>query len=115
MRERRYEFSKETKIKAWHRCGGICECGCGVKITQGDGPEYHHRYLPATDPRSTTADNCQVLRKRCHRVVTDTETTPRRSKRKRTFEKRIGARDKGGGFRKPPPGYNPWTRRIESE
>ena len=113
MRERRYEFSKEVKIQAWMRSGGVCECGCGVKIIAGDGPEYNHRYRPATDPNSATLDNCQVLRRRCHRVVTDTETTPKRAKGKRNFEKRINARNKTGGFQKPPPGYNAWTRRIE--
>lgn len=100
MRQRRYEFSKKTKLEAWLRSKGICECGCGMKIEHGNGPEYNHRYKPATEPGSDTLDNCQVLRKRpCHRLITDKETIPMQAKQKRTFEKRINARDKRGGFK----------------
>jgi hypothetical protein len=114
MRQRRYEFSKETKLLAWERSGGRCECGCGEKIYGGNGPDYHHRYLPATEPGSNTLDNCQVLRRTpCHRLVTDEETTPTRAKSKRVHAKHINARDKKRGFRKPPPGYNAWTRQID--
>ena len=99
MRERRYNFSDETKRQAWARCGGLCE-GCGNPIRAGNGPEYNHQYLPATEPGSNTLDNCQVLCSRpCHRVITDTETTPKRAKAKRVLDKRINARSKRGGFR----------------
>lgn len=100
MRQRRYEFSKDVKLKAWLRSNGVCECGCGNRIEHGNGPEYHHRYLPATDPGSDSLDNCQVLRKRpCHDLITHTETIPMQAKQKRTLEKRINARSKRGGFR----------------
>lgn len=99
MRERRYEFSAETKRNAWKRCGGRCE-HCGNEIRSGNGPDYHHRYKPATEPGSNDLDNCQVLCSRpCHRSITDTETTPKRAKAKRVLDKRIGARTKRQGFR----------------
>lgn len=115
MIERRYNFSVETKRQAWARCGGKCE-NCGNPIRDGNGPEYHHQYLPATEPGSDTLDNCQVLCFRpCHRVITDTETTPKRAKAKRVLDKRIGLRKTDRPFRTPPPGYDPWRRRMRDE
>jgi len=55
----RREFQKSVKIAAWQRSGGVCECGCGVKIVAGDGPEYDHR-LEATLGGEPTLDNCVV-------------------------------------------------------
>ena len=80
----RYEFSKALKLAAWERCGGICECGCGEKIEVGNGPNYHHAYLPATERGSNTLDNCEVLRQRpCHALVTAKETRPMQDKSRR--------------------------------
>lgn len=42
MSTQRREFPKKVKLEAWLRSKGICECGCGVKIVPGDGPEYDH-------------------------------------------------------------------------
>lgn len=92
MSRTRKEFSKAVKLQAWQRSGGICECGCGVKIIPGDGPEYHHR-TEDTIGGEPTLENCRVLRKRCH----DAETKKRRpeiDKTRSTFEKRINARPK---------------------
>jgi hypothetical protein len=95
----RHEFSKRVKLDAFMRCGGKCE-RCGTVIRHGNGPEYHHKYKPATEPGSDTLDNCEVLcKKPCHFTITRTETIPRQAKDRRVFEKRIGARDKKGwGF-----------------
>ena len=115
MRERRYNFTDDTKREAWARCGGVCE-GCGNPIRAGNGPEYHHRYKPATEPGSNELDNCQVLCDRpCHRVITDTETTPKRAKAKRVADKRLGLRKTDRPFRRPPDGYDPWRRRMRDE
>jgi hypothetical protein len=62
-RARRYEFDKETKTAAWERCGGRCEM-CGNPIRDGNGPDYHHKYKPATEPGANMLDNCEVLCKR---------------------------------------------------
>ena len=114
MRQRRYEFSKQVRLSAWIRCQGHCECGCGMRIEVGNGPSYHHAWKPATEPGSDTLENCLVLRETpCHKAITAEETIPMQAKQKRTLEKRIRARDKRRSFPTPPPGYNPWTRRVE--
>lgn len=86
----RKEFSKRVKLAAWLRCGGICECGCGVKIISGDGPEYHHadEDFFGGEP---TLENCRVLRRRCHDAISK-KRRPAIDKTRRTFEKRINAR-----------------------
>lgn len=89
---KRQEFSKQTKLAAWQRAGGHCECGCGQKIIAGDGPEYDHR-LEARLGGDASLENCVVLRKRCHAAKTS-ERRPEIDKVRRGFEKRIGARKK---------------------
>lgn len=85
---KRAEFSKQTKLEAWKRCGGFCECGCGLKIL--GVPEYDH-IIPAAIGGSNDLDNCQVLMKKHHRDKTD-EDVPAISKSQRIYEKRAGLR-----------------------
>lgn len=115
MRQKRYEFSDNIKAQAMLRAKGHCE-DCGAKIVLGNGPEYHHRYLPATEPGSNTLDNCQVLCNRpCHKKITATETIPKQAKDKRVYAKSIGLRKSKRGFRKPPKNYDPWTRTMRND
>jgi len=93
------EFPKAVKLAAWQRSGGICECGCGVKIIAGDGPQYDHR-LEATLGGEPTLENCVVLRTRCHAAKTS-ERRPEIDKTRRGFEKRINARPKRSKLSKP--------------
>lgn len=93
----RREFSKKVRIAAWERSGGHCE-KCTAKIYGGNGPHYDH-VLPDALGGEPTLDNCQVLCKTCHGGKTSGEDVPRIAKAKRGHEKRIGARDKRGGFR----------------
>ena len=86
----RREFSKKVKLAAWLRCGGVCECGCGVKIISGDGPEYDH-IIEDTLGGEPTLENCMVMRLRCHKAKTG-KRRPEIDKTNRTFEKRIKAR-----------------------
>ena len=111
-RAQRAEFSKATKLEAWTRAQGRCECGCGLKIV--GRPEYHHR-IEAAVGGDASLGNCQVLDPKCHRRITSEETVPAVTRAKRIEEKRLGLRPKGRWFRKPPAGYNAWTRRMEGE
>lgn len=108
----RQEFTKNTKRAAWERSGGICQCGCGQRITT---PEYDHWPVPAALGGSNALNNCRVLDKRCHRKLTAEHDTPRVKKATRVFEKRINAREKRRGFPKPPKGYDPWTRSMRND
>jgi 5-methylcytosine-specific restriction protein A len=95
----RDEFSKKTKIQAWQRCGGRCECGCNQKIL--GTPEYHHRLACALGG-SNEFENCVVMSKRCHRLITHGDGLDGNSaidKSQRILEKRAGVRTKRGGFR----------------
>ncbi|MCH9751089.1 MAG: hypothetical protein K0U61_02620, partial [Alphaproteobacteria bacterium] len=90
--EKRAEFSKETKRKAWDRSKGICECGCGVKIVDGDGPEYDHE-LECFLGGDNSLENCRVLRLRCHKQKTRLRRLEL-DKTRRGLEKRLNLRTK---------------------
>lgn len=100
----RAEFSKATKLAAWERCGGRCECGCGLKIL--GRPEYHHR-VPAALGGSNELENCAVYSVKCHRLQTSETDVPEISKSQRIFEKRIGLRKSRRPF---PQRVNPWGK-----
>ena len=104
----RLEFTKKTKLAAWQRCGGICECGCGVAIRTGDGPEYDH-IIEDTIAGGNGLENCRVMRKRCHAAKT-AERRPEIDKTRRGFEKRIGARERRSKLRKPSGYIYDWSR-----
>lgn len=105
----RREFSKVVKLAAWDRCQGRCEC-CGQKIV--GTPEYDHA-LEDYVGGLNSLENCRVLSKKCHRLKT-AESRPEIDKTRRIVEKAAGAR-KSRGFRKSPPGYDPWHRRMRDE
>ena len=107
----RREFPPKVKVAAFERAKGRCEC-CRVVIRPGNGPEYDHR-VPDAVGGEPTLENCEVLCRNCHGAKTATGDIPAIAKTKRIRRKHINADDKRGKFRKPPPGYNAWTRRIE--
>lgn len=98
----RAEFSKSTKLQAWDRCKGRCECGCGLTII--GTPEYDH-IVPAAIGGTNALDNCRVLMKKHHRDKTDKDV-PEIAKSQRIYEKRIGARTK----RAWPKARDPWGK-----
>ena len=112
MRAKRAEFTKQTKLDAWLRAGGRCECGCGLKIV--GTPEYHH-IIEAAVGGDASLENCVVMDPKCHRRLTREETVPAVTRAKRLEEKRLGLRVKRGGFRKPPAGYDPWRRTMRED
>jgi 5-methylcytosine-specific restriction enzyme A len=98
----RREFTKSTKLAAWDRCGGRCEC-CGVKIIS---PEYDH-IVPWAVSRDGGLSNCMVLDKKCHRLKTSEKDVPQISKSVRVFEKRVGVRKTRRPFQNRP---DPWGK-----
>lgn len=85
---RNAEFSQAVRKAAWERSGGICECGCGVKIVTGDGPEFHHRVEDWLGGESTL-ENCWCVRQRCHKRLTK-ERAPVLAKVRRLEKERKG-------------------------
>jgi 5-methylcytosine-specific restriction endonuclease McrA len=86
----RAEFSKSTRLQAFSRCGGNCEQCLQKLITP---PDYHH-IIEAAIGGSNDLENCKVLCRKCHRVITSTESIPQVSRSTRIFEKRAGVRTK---------------------
>ena len=105
----RQEFSKSTKLQAWLRCGGFCECGCMLKITMA---EYDHWPIPAALNGPNTLDNCRVLRRKCHRRITAEHDIPAISKSQRIYEKQAGLRKTKRPFPKRPKSHQ-WGRRPD--
>ena len=101
-------FSKTTKIAAFERAKGHCECGCGVKILAGE-VEYDHRIEVALDGNNSL-ENCVVLRSKCHRSKTSARAAPV-AKSKRIAEKNMGLRK----TLRPLPGSkaSPWKRKMD--
>ena len=64
----RAEFSKRTKLEAFKRSGGRCE-QCTARLGPGN-TEYHHD-RECTFDGSDTIDNCIVLCRVCHRIITN--------------------------------------------
>lgn len=111
-RAKRSEFSEKTKLAAFERAAGKCECGCGKPLLR---PEYHH-IVPAflEGEGSNDLSNCKCINRTCHEKETALQR-PEITRTKRLEKKRLGLLPKRRGFAKPPPRYNPWTRRIEGE
>lgn len=98
-------------MKAWERCAGHCEA-CGGKLYPGRF-QYDHIIADGLGG-AATLENCKVLCDACHGEKTHRHDRPIMAKADRIKKKHIGAKAKGRGFPKPPPGYSHWTRRIET-
>lgn len=107
---KRAEFSKQTKLQAWDRCGGRCECGCRLKVI--GTPIYDHYPIPAALGGPATLDNCRVLDPKCNRRITYGHDIPAIAKSQRGFEKRIGVRKTKRPF---PKRRDPWGKQERGE
>ena len=106
----RAEFSLATKIAAYERADGICECGCGQPFGEHpkERPEYHHR-VEAALGGGNDLENCRCVRVDCHLKITASVSAPRvakvrREKKRRkgwSAKKRLIPGSKGTGIRKP--------------
>lgn len=109
----RNEFSSQVRKDAWKRCSGRCEePGCGVKLQVGKF-QFDHIKPDGLDGEPTL-ENCAVLCTAHHHKKTVEIDRPIMQKADNIRDKHFGLGEKKRGFGKPPPGYNPWTRRIET-
>lgn len=88
MSASRQEFTKKTKLAAFARAGGRCECGCGKKLMPGD-VEYDHITAAALGG-DNSLENCRVLSRACHRAKTNGDVAAI-AKSNRNRAKHIGA------------------------
>ncbi len=123
MYKSRAEFSTATKLKAWQRAGGPddprCECGCGLSISTSDRAEYHHIEeaesgdTPERRAYLRSLENCQCLRRSCHKRITKTLTMPKIVKSRRQRASKANARRKPS---RPMPGSrdSKWKKTVNN-
>lgn len=113
-------FSKPTKRAALWRSGGKCEAvgpmyglpdGHRCNADLGYGVEFDHIVLHANS-KDNSLGNCAAVCVKCHKWKTARHDTPLAAKTLRQQDKGSGIR-KPSSFPKPPPGYDPWKRRMK--
>ena len=109
---RRKEFSKALKARRFEHCGGKCEmCGTKLRPAQFD---YHH-VREAALLGDNLWENCLVVCKSCHKVLTKTRA-PILAKVKRVYEKHVGIKKSTGWNKKLKKGVNGVVRdRVTGE
>jgi len=116
----RREFSNRQKaqiaLRATNAAGRVTCEGCGLVL--GRKPYEIDHTIPEglliyrREP--LTIEEGQLLGKECcHRGGKTAKDVGDIARAVRREAKHLGIK-KPGGFRKPPPGYNYWTRRIET-
>jgi 5-methylcytosine-specific restriction protein A len=98
----RVEFSKTTKVAAWNRAGGRCQCQCGCRISLHGKVAHYDHIDPETFSHDASLGNCQVLCVSCHDHKTNKHDKPTIAK-----SNRIRARHAGI---KPDPTIRAWRK-----
>lgn len=93
----RTEFSRRTKVDAFTRADGRCEC-CGARLSVGKF-EYDH-IVSCSLGGDNSLDNCRVICRPCHKIKTRDDIRKTR-KADRVKAAHIGAKKRKG---KPMPG-----------
>lgn len=106
----RRSLSPLQRLKVFEAAGGVCHL-CELRIQVGQPWDVEH-VRPLALLGDDDAANMRPAHKDCHATKTKADAASW-SKAKRMKAKHLGIK-KPGGFRKPPPGYNAWTRRIET-
>ncbi len=102
IRQRRNNFTSETKRLAFRRSGGICEChllaragikgfsidGCGRPL--GVGNTFYEHVDPSAISQRNDLDNAAVLVKTCWLLKTATHDLPTIAKSNRTQDRARG-------------------------
>lgn len=68
----RAEFTQKTKLAAWQRAAGFCECGCGRPFGKNpkERPHYDH-IIPDALGGDNSLENCACIRVDCHSIKTN--------------------------------------------
>ena len=105
----RRSLSPLQRLKVFEAAGGRCHL-CELRIQVGDKWDVEHVRPLALDGADDAA-NMRPAHKDCHATKTKADAAAW-SKAKRMKAKHLRIK-KPSAWRKPPPGYNAWTRRIE--
>lgn len=105
----RKPMSPMQRLRIFETHHGIC-CLCDRKIQAGEKWIIEHP-LALGLGGADTDENKRPAHEDCRRIK-DKIDVPAIAKAKRMKARHIGIK-KPSRFPKPPPGYNPWTRRIE--
>lgn len=100
-----------VRLRIFEREGGICHLS-GRKITPSDAWDLDHKIALCNGGEHRESNLFPALRAK-HREKT-AQDVAEKSKVARIRAKHLGLKPKGRGFRKPPEGYNVWTRRFET-
>lgn len=115
----RREFTKPTMREALRRSGKRCEglgtmyglpAGLRCNADLAYGVQFDHIILDANS-KDNSLENCAAVCIKCHKWKTAKHDTPLAAKTLRQQDKASGIA-KPRGFPKPPPGYDPWKRRM---
>jgi 5-methylcytosine-specific restriction protein A len=106
----RRSLSPMQRLKVFEAAYGRCHL-CEQRIQVGDKWDVEH-VRPLALLGDDDQSNMRPAHKDCHKTKTKADAASW-SKAKRIKAKLLGIK-KPSTFRKPPPGYNPWTRRIET-
>ena len=105
----RRKISPMQRLKVFEAAGGRCHL-CDRRIQVGQPWDVEH-VRPLALLGDDDQSNMRPAHKDCHATKTKADAASW-SKAKRCAAKHNGIR-KPSTWRKPPPGYNAWTRRIE--
>lgn len=106
----RRAMSPMRKLRVFEAARGLCHL-CQTRIQVGEKWDVEHVRPLALGGADDDA-NMAPAHAKCHAVKTAGDVTAiARAKRRKA--KMLGIK-KPSTFPKPPPGYNPWTRRIET-
>lgn len=106
-----------VKLRIWHREKGHCHIS-GRKILTGEPYDYEHKIALCNwvatpeKPHGNRESNIFPALRDKHKEKTKKDRAEKAEFDKKQM-KHFGIKKKSG-FRKPPPGYNSWTRRIET-
>ena len=106
----RRKISPMKRLKVFEAASGRCHL-CEQRIQIGQKWDVEH-VRPLALGGADDADNMRPAHKDCHATKTKADAASW-SKAKRCAAKHNGIK-KPRTWRKPPPGYNAWTRRIET-